>query len=131
MSSRHIKIDEAGPTVADVMMPTPHTHPADMTVAEARAAFEKRSLKLMVVTDGDGAYLGTVSREGIPADAPDDAAIATIASTDGLSFAPDEPTKQALASIEHERAERVPVVDANGALAGLVCLNQGSDHFCA
>jgi CBS-domain-containing membrane protein len=131
MSRRHIKIDEAGPFVADVMMPSPHTHPADMTVGEARQAFEKRSLKLMVVTDQSGQYVGTVARDTIPDDARDDATLATVADRDGLAFRPDDPTKDALASLEHGRAERVPVIDADGALAGLVCLNNGSDHFCA
>ena len=52
------------------------------------------------------------------------------------TIAPDTPTlepgdgiERALQLLEH--SSRVPVVDADGRLHGLVCLNRGKSAFCA
>ena len=43
-------------TVADVMLRQPKKLPADVTVAEARAALERASMKMLLLVDGDRFY---------------------------------------------------------------------------
>jgi CIC family chloride channel protein len=129
MSRRHIEIAKAGPTVADVMMPEPHTNSADEPVADARAKLAKSSVKLLVVVDGER-FTGTVGRDDLPPE-DQDGTLATIARADGPRLAPDDSVEHAIDLIQQSGAERVPVVDDQGVLRGLVCLNRGADHFCA
>jgi CBS domain-containing protein len=128
MSRRHIEIDKAGPTVADVMMPEPHTNSADEPIADARAKLAKSSVKLLVVVDGER-FTGTVGRDDLPDG--DDGTLAAIARDDGPRLAPDDTVERAVSLMQELGAERVPVVDPDGVLRGLVCLNRGADHFCA
>src|SRR5690349_15623120 len=118
MSKRHIDIDKAGPTVADVMMPTPHTNAADEPIADAREQLAKKSVKLLVVVNGER-FAGVVGRDDLPAE--DDGTLATIARTDGPRLAPQDSVEHALDLIRESGAERVPVVDEGGVLRGLVC----------
>src|SRR3954471_4300363 len=97
MSKRHIDIDKAGPTVADVMMPTPHTNAADQPIADAREQLAKKSVKLLVVVDGER-FTGTVGRDDLPAQ--DGGTLATIARTDGPRLAPEDSVEQALDVIQ-------------------------------
>ncbi len=131
MPTRHIDIEDAGPTVADVMMVEPKTQPAESTIAEARQVLSKSSVKLLLVVDGDR-LVGTVTRGDLPeSEDGDDAALGTIANSHHPRVSPDTPTPEALAVFVDTGAERVPVIDDNGTLKGLVCLNSGADHFCA
>ena len=127
MSKRHIDIDKAGPTVADVMMPEPHTNSADEPIAAAREKLAKSSVKLLVVVDGER-FAGTVARDDLPAE-DGDGTLAAIARADGPRLRPDDPVEAALA-LHRDGAERIPVVE-DGVLRGLVCLNSGADYFCA
>jgi CBS domain-containing protein len=125
---RHIEIDNAGPTVGDVMMREPHTNAASESVADVRATLAKPSVKLLVVVDG-ARFAGTVTSDDLPDD--DDATLAAIARTDGPRLGPDDSVDQALEIHRASGAERIPVVGVDGELAGLVCLNSGSTYFCA
>jgi CBS-domain-containing membrane protein len=128
--TRHIPIDEAGSLVSDVMMSSPHTNAATESVADARAALTKSSVKLLVVVDGDR-FAGTIARDDLPDGTDGTAPLTTIARTDGPRLDPADSVAKALEVVRANDAERVPVVDAQGVLRGLVCLNRGSDRFCA
>jgi CBS domain-containing protein len=127
---RHIEIHSAGPAVADVMASSPHTSSASDSVADARAALSRSSVKLLVVVDGER-FAGTVGRDDLPPAGEDGGTLADIARHDGPRLDPADSVERALSLHAQAGAERIPVVDAGGVLRGLVCLNHGSDHFCA
>lgn len=127
---RHIEIDQAGPLVTDVMMAAPHTNAASESIADARAALAKASVKLLVVVDGER-FAGVVARGDLPPDGHDDGSLADLARLDGPRLDPADSVASALQMHESTGAERIPVVDSDGVLRGLVCLNSGADHFCA
>ncbi|WP_028058990.1 CBS domain-containing protein [Candidatus Solirubrobacter pratensis] len=123
-STRHIPLDQAGPTVADVMLAEARTIAPDTPAAAVRETFENPSVKLLLVADGDR-FLGTVAPDDVPADG----AIGPAVNARTPCLRPDEGIPRALELLEH--TSRVPVVDADGRLHGLVCLNRSKSAFCA
>jgi CBS domain-containing protein len=130
VARRHIEIEQAGPRVTDVMMAAPHTNPVSDSIGDARAALSKSSVKLLVLVDGDR-FAGTVERSDLPPDGEGSDSLAAIARVDGPRLDPADGVERALDIHRSTGAERIPVVDADGVLCGLVCLNLGADHFCA
>ncbi|WP_028063223.1 CBS domain-containing protein [Solirubrobacter soli] len=125
-STIHIPLDEAGPSVSDVMMVGAESVGPDMPLADARAFFTPRK-KLLLVTDGDR-FLGTLT----PADLPDtdDGAIGPHVNADPPRVTPDDPVATAMALVEDEDMTRIPVVDAEHRLQGMVCFNRSHEAFC-
>ena len=64
-STIHIPVDEAGPTVSDVMMREAESVGPSMPLAEARAFFTPRK-KMLLVTEGER-FLGTLTPADLPA----------------------------------------------------------------
>jgi CBS domain-containing protein len=81
-------------------------------------------VKLLLVADGDR-FLGTLA----PGDLPATGTIEPGIVPDPPSLRPGDSIPRALELLEH--TSRVPVVDADGRLHGLVCLNRGKSAFCA
>ena len=112
-------VAETGGTVADVMLRKPKRLAADVTVAEAREAFENARTHVLLIADGER-FVGAVSR--IPDNAePDDlaveyadAALPTVTGDVGVS--------DALELLDSRPNGRIVVVDENARLLGLVCL---------
>jgi len=123
-STRHIPLAEAGPSVRDVMLAEPRTVSVQTTAAEVRETFAKPSVKLLLITDGDR-FVGTLGRDDVPADGTIEPAV----DTNAPFVDPGDPVARALELLRD--ADRVPVVAADGRLAGLVCLNRGRSAFCA
>jgi CBS domain-containing protein len=123
-STRHIPLDQAGPTVADVMLAEARTIPKDTPVAAVRETFANPRVKLLLVADGDR-FLGTLAPGDLPADGTIEAAV----DEHVPRLRPQDGIARALELLEH--TSRVPVVDAEGRLHGLVCLNRGKSAFCA
>jgi CBS domain-containing protein len=128
VGTRNIPIAEAGPRVADVMLADPRTVTPDTTVAAARAQFENPRVRLVLVAD-DARFLGAVTRDSLPDDAPGDAPLGPIADGNGLRVAPGDPVSRALDEIMAREIDRIPVVDGD-ALVGLICFNHRHGHFC-
>ena len=125
-STIHIPVDEAGPTVSDVMMREAESVGPDMPLADARAFFSPRK-KLLLVTDGER-FLGTLVPADVPAEG--DGPIEPHVRTDTPRVAPDDPVARALEIYETEGMTRIPVVDASDRLLGLVCFNATHSAFC-
>ena len=123
-STRHIPLDAAGPTVRDVMLAEARTIPPDTPVETVRETFANPRVKLLLVADGER-FLGTL----VPDAVPSAGTIAGGVDTHTPTLAPDDGIERALELLEH--SSRVPVVDADGRLHGLVCLNRGKSAFCA
>ena len=125
-STIHIPLDEAGPTVNDVMMRGAETVGPDMPLADARAFFSPRK-KLLLVTDGDR-FLGTLTPDDLPA--TDDGAIGPHVNAHAPRVTPDDPVSAAMALVATEGMTRIPVVGSDERLEGMVCFNRSHEAFC-
>src|SRR3954471_10259487 len=123
-STPHIPLDAAGPAVRDVMLAEARTIPPGTPVEEVRETFANPRVKLLLVAEGER-FLGTLTPGAVPASGT----IAAGVDTDAPTLDPDDGIERALELLE--RTSRVPVVDADGRLHGLVCLNRGKSAFCA
>jgi CBS domain-containing protein len=125
-STRHIPLRAAGPTVRDAMLHAPRTLAADTPADEARRAFANPRVRLLLVVD-DERFVGTVT----PDDVGDGAGtLADLARGDAPRVAPDDPVDRALEVLEAVGGERLPVVDDEGRLCGLVCFDRDGGQFC-
>jgi CBS domain-containing protein len=127
--TRNIPVDAAGPHAQDVMLSAPRTLAPEATVAEARAAFENPRERMLLIARGNE-FVGTVSRDALPDDAPDDDPLAGLADRDAARVGPEETVARALELLDAREAERLPVVSGDGTLVGLVCFNRRRGHFC-
>lgn len=129
MPTRNVPLESAGPQVEDVMLREPRTVVPETTVAEARESFANPRVRLLLLARGD-AFLGTITRDSIPADATDDQALEGLAGGDADIVAPGDSVARAVELLEARDADRLPVVADDGALVGLVCFNRQHGHFC-
>jgi CBS domain-containing protein len=129
MPTRNVPMAEAGPTVGDVMLRDPRAVAPETTVAEARATFENPRVRLLLVARG-AHFLGAVTREDLGPDVGDDVTLAELAATDAPLVRPAEPVARAVELLDAEQTDRLPVVDGDGTLLGLVCFNRRHGHFC-
>src|SRR3954452_15336634 len=114
----HIPLDEAGGSVKDVMMREPRAVGPATPVADVRETFASPSVKLMLVTDGER-FLGTLSREDLPAEA--DGSIEPHVRADTPRLSPDDAVESAMKLVREDGMTRIPVVDEGDRLLGLVC----------
>src|SRR3954470_5509421 len=112
-----------GRTAADVIHRRISTMPAATTVGELRAYFaESDSRQLALLVDGDR-YVGSVSRADLPADAEASAPAAGFVQA-GPVIAPTAPAREAWEGALAQPSARLPVVDDDGALVGVVAINR-------
>jgi CBS domain-containing protein len=129
MPTRNVPLADAGPRVADVMMREPRVVAPETTVAQAREAFENPRVRLLLV-GRDGAFLGAVTREVVGPDVDGATTLEELAGGDRALVRPDDPVSRALELLDAEQGERLPVVEVDGTLVGLVCFNRKHGHFC-
>jgi CBS domain-containing protein len=123
-STRHIPLSHAGPAVRDVMLAEARTVSSRTPAAEVRETFANPRVKLLLVAEGDR-FLGTLRPDDVPADGPIEPGV----DRDAPRLEPGDGIDRALELLEHD--DRVPVVDGDGRLHGLVCLNRSKSAFCA
>jgi CBS domain-containing protein len=128
MPTRNVPVTEAGPRVADVMLRSPRTMRPTTTVAEARRAFENPRERLLLVARGD-TFLGAIGRAALTQDLPGDTTLAEL-ELDGARVSPDDSVPHALALLDADDGERLPVVGPGETLVGLVCFNRRQSQFC-
>jgi CBS domain-containing protein len=130
MPTRNVPLADAGPHVEDVMLRGPRTYPPETTVAEARAEFENPKVRLLLVARGE-TYLGAVTRDTIGDELAGDVTLDTLATASaGVEVDPGDPVDQAVELLETRQTDRLPVVEEDGTLVGLVCFNRRHGHFC-
>lgn len=125
-----LKIDEAdGLTVADITHIRFSALPASATVGDVRAWFEESaSRRLAFVADGDR-YLGSLTPQDV-ADVADAGRPATEVAQDGPTVSPDAPATTGRDLALLSEARRVPVVDGDGRLLGVVAVTGDLQSFC-
>jgi CBS domain-containing protein len=122
--------DVDGRTARDVTHPTLTTVPASATTAEVRAYFAtSSSRRLAAVTDGDR-YVGAIDAEAFAAQAPAPGLAARELVHDHPTVAPDAPAAQARDLALATESRRVPVVDGDGRLVGVVAIDKTRTGFC-
>lgn len=125
-----LRIDEAdGLTVADITHIRFSALPATATVRDVRAWFEESaSRRLAFVADGER-YLGSLTPADVADDADSDRPAVEVAQ-DGPIVSPDAPATigRDLALLSESR--RVPVVDGEGRLLGVVAVTGDLQSFC-
>jgi Mg/Co/Ni transporter MgtE len=120
--------DAAGLTVADVSHSKFKALPADATVEDVRAWFaESANRRMALLADGER-YVGRLRLEDL-ADADPARAAAELAQT-GPTVAPDEPAARGEELALQTDARRVPVVDRDGRLLGIVAITTDLQGFC-
>jgi CBS domain-containing protein len=109
---RNVPVDQAGPTVADIMIP-----PETVTTAEeAQAVFESPRRHVVLMADADGTYLGTVTRDRAEP-------------RRGTELSPTDSIEHATQTVRETGEDRIPVTDGDR-LVGLVCFNLRRDVYC-
>jgi CBS domain-containing protein len=120
--------DVAGLTAADLVHRRITTLPASATVAELRAYFaESTSHKLALLVDGER-YVGSLVASALDG-APDSEAAGRFA-VRGETVAPEMPADVARDRAMAMGSSRLPVVDADGRLLGIIAINSRRDGFC-
>ena len=113
-------------TVGEVMVSRPKTLSADVTVADARNAFENASVKMLLLVEGDR-FRGAVT--AIPAEADPEELALTFVDESPVTVTADMPAAEALARLDYKPNGRMIVLDEER-LAGLVCLTSDGERFC-
>ncbi len=112
--------------MADVMLRDPKTLPADVTVADARAAFENQSVQMLLLVEGT-TFRGAVT--SIPEDAPAEAPALGFVDPAAPVVTRDMPASEALDRLERRASGRLVVLEGDE-LVGLVCLAKDGVTFC-
>jgi CBS-domain-containing membrane protein len=128
MPTDHLPLQSAGPAVRDAMMFEPRPTPASTTLGQARELFANPRVKLLLVTDGDGRFLGTLTRDDVPSEG--DGPIADHVDPDAQRIDPGAPVAQAVEMLDGTGTNRLPVVGDDGLLQGLVCWDRAGQQFC-
>jgi Mg/Co/Ni transporter MgtE len=126
-----MKIDTAADlTVADILHERFTALPASATVGEVHAWFSaSTSRRLAFLADEDGRYAGSLTPHDVANDA-DVARPATDVAQDGPTVAPEATALAGRDLALLSEARRVPVVDANGMLLGVVAVTGDRLSFC-
>jgi CBS domain-containing protein len=125
-----IKIDEADDlTVQDVLHARLSALDAAATVADARAYFAASASRRLAFVADDGRYVGSLTPAHLAGAEDPERPVAQIADR-GPTVAPDAPATAGrdLALLTDSR--RVPVVDGDGRLVGVVAVTGDLTSFC-
>ncbi|MBB3045470.1 CBS domain-containing protein [Nocardioides sp. LMS-CY] len=117
-------------TVAEVVVRLPKTLGRAATVAQARSAFERDHVHMLLLTD-DGQLLGTLVRADLPDDAPGADPALGYAVLEGRTIPPSVGVEQARQLLLSRGERRLAVVDGEGRLVGLLCLKRRRTGFCS
>jgi CBS domain-containing protein len=117
-----------GQSTADVMLRNPKTLPGSATVADVRALFaDHTSVQMVLLADGD-TFRGAISE--LPDDISDAAPALEYADRAPATLAPTASAAEAFAAAAQLPHRRVVVLGDDGALLGLVCLDETRTRFC-
>src|SRR3954454_10055210 len=121
--------EAAGLTVADVTHSRFSTLPAHATVGDVRAWFSDSDSHRMALLVDDERYVGCLVPEDV-AGAADPARPASELAQRGPTVTPDEPASRGEELALSTAARRVPVVDRDGRLLGIVAITTDLQGFC-
>lgn len=124
------RVDEAASlTVADVTHKRFSALPATATVAEVRDWFAASTSRRMAFLADEGRYMGSLTPDDLAGDL-DPARLACEVAKDGPTVSPETPARTGEQIALLTEARRVPVVDADGQLLGVVSVTGDRTSFC-
>jgi CBS domain-containing protein len=115
------------PIAADLMLPNPKTLAADATVEEVGEQLANPKVQMVLLTDGR-AFKGAVTALPTGAAPSDLALLYSDESPD--SIGPDASADEAFERAIASPTRRVLVLDEDGNLLGLLCLDPTRTRFC-
>ena len=121
--------EAAGLTAADVVHRRFTALPATVTVAQVREWFDESSHRNLAVLADDGRYIGSINREELMGE-EDPLRPAAELSRFEPTVAPEDSAQAAHDLAVATPALRVPVVDRDGALVGVVGITGDLAGFC-
>jgi CBS domain-containing protein len=125
-----MRLDEAaGLTVADVTHSRFSALPAGATVGEVREWFAASTSRRMALLADDGRYAGSLVPEDLAGES-DAARPAAELAQRGPTVAPEDPASRGEELALRTDARRVPVVDRDGRLLGVVAITTDLQGFC-
>jgi CBS-domain-containing membrane protein len=116
-------------TAADVIHARFSALPADATVAQVRDWFAASSHRRMAFLADRGRYAGSLTREQLDGSLDPASCVAPLAFA-GPTIPPDAPASAAYEIAVATDAHRVPVVDRDGTLVGVVGITDDLAAFC-
>jgi CBS domain-containing protein len=125
------RVDDAGSlTVAEVTHRRFTALPASATIGEVSEWFAASTSRRMAILADDGRYVGSLTPADVAGDAVDPSRPAAEVATVGPTIGPDAPARagEELALLTDSR--RVPVVDGDGRLLGIVSVTNDLTSFC-
>jgi Mg/Co/Ni transporter MgtE len=123
-------LDEANDlTAADVIHKRFSALPANATVAEVRDWFAGSSHRKMAFLADHGRYAGSLTRDDLGSDV-DPISLAAHKARPGPTVAPDAPAQAGYQLALATHALRVPVVDRDGTLIGVIGVTDDLAGFC-
>lgn len=117
------------PTVADAHLRTPKVHGPDVSVGAARVFFLDGHVHALLLVDR-GVLVAVVERADLDG-APDGARARPLGTLADRVAAPDDDLEQTRLAMARRAQRRLAVVDADGALLGLLCLKRHGRGFCS
>ena len=124
-----MRLEEAADlTVADVTHSKAKALPADATVADLLGWFSESTSRRMALLADDGRYVASLVPADLAGADPQRAAVEL--ARDWPTVAPDEPAKRGEELALRTDARRVPVVDHDGTLLGIVAVTTDLQGFC-
>jgi CBS domain-containing protein len=130
MPTDHLPLRDAGPEVRDAMLLQPRATPAATPLVTARETFANPHVMLLLVVGDDGRFAGTLTRDDLPEEAAPQTTVGEVLRAGTPRIGPGAPLEQAVEMLRSSGQRRLPVVDDDGVLCGLVCMDRGYDHFC-
>ncbi len=121
--------DATGLTVLDVIHRRFTALPADATVGDVRDWFGASASRRMAVLAHDGRYVGSLTPAHVSGDVDAERPAAEVAQR-GPTIAPDAPASAGEKLALLTDARRVPVVDRDGRLLGIVSVTADLTAFC-
>jgi CBS domain-containing protein len=124
------RLDEAGGlSVAEVTHSKFSALPADATVGQVREWFAGSESRRMALLADDGRFAGHLVPEDVPESADPERPAADLARLEP-TVAPDDPATRGEELALGTPARRVPVVDRDGRLLGIVAVTTDLQGFC-
>jgi CBS domain-containing protein len=125
-----VRIEDAvGLAARDVIHERFSALPANATVRDVRAWFAESSHRRMAFLADNGRYIGSLTRADLGGDIDADRAAAQLARP-GPVIAPEAPASTGHQLALTTDALRVPVVDRDGTLLGVIGVTDDLEAFC-
>ena len=104
-------------TVGDAMLRHPTVHPAELTVREARSAFDASPKLRVLLLVRDDLLVSMIAREDLSRAEDPSAAVAEVGTLDGRCVAADAPLEATFDAMVRSGRRRIAVVEPDGKLA--------------